>query len=134
MSTRPAQRRRFARRREHADTALAAVAAAEEATFGVLVRLVVLGAGLIAALIALAIALRLLDANAHNGIVHAIHVAANFFAGSFTTLFRIHGPRLSLLVNWGIALCAYLVAGALVAAVIRRIANVVTPRSRAARA
>lgn len=83
-----------------------------------LVRAVLLVAGLIAALIALAIILRLIGANAGNGVVHDIHVAANFFAGAFTSMFRISSARLSLLVNWGIAACVYLLAGALVARMI----------------
>jgi hypothetical protein len=75
-------------------------------------------AGLIAGLIALAIILRLVGANSGNGIVHDIHVAANFFAGAFTSMFRISSARLSLLVNWGIAACVYLAAGALIARMI----------------
>lgn len=83
-----------------------------------LVRAVMLIASLIAALIVLAIVLRLIGANAGNGIVHDIHVAANFFAGAFTSMFKISSARLSLLVNWGIAALVYLLAGGLVARMI----------------
>lgn len=113
--------------------AVAAVAAAESAVIRLVIRLVMAAASLIAALIGLAIVLRLLGANSHNGVAHDIHVAANFFAGSFTTLFTIHHARLSILVNWGVALCVYLLAGMIVAAVIAWIGRAIIPR-RIARA
>lgn len=112
--------------------AVNAVALAESAVIRLAVRLVMAAASLIAALIGLAIVLRLVGANPHNGVAHAIHVAANFFAGSFTTLFTIHHhARLTLLVNWGIALCAFLLAGVIVAGLIARIGRAVTPRTAA---
>ena len=112
---------------------VAAVAAAEGAVIRLMIRLVTAAASLIAALIGLAIVLRLLGANSHNGVAHDIHAAANLFAGSFTTLFTIHHARLSILVNWGIALCVYLLAGIMVAAVIAWIGRAIVPR-RIARA
>jgi len=84
-------------------------------------RLVLLGAGLIALLIGLAIVLRDVDANAHNTIVRGLHDGANFFAGSFTGIATFAGhPKRAITVDWGIALAVYLLAGALVAGVIRR--------------
>lgn len=109
--------------------ALAAVAVAESALVGLVCRLVRVAASLIAALIGLAIVLRLLGANSQNGVAHAIHTAANFFAGSFTTLFTIHHASLSLLINWGIALCVYLLAGMIVAGVVARVGRAITPRT-----
>ena len=109
--------------------ALAAVAVAESALIRLVCRLVLAAASLIAALIGLAIVLRLLGANLHNGVAHAIHTGANFFAGSFTTLFTIHHASLSLLVNWGIALCLYLLAGMIVAGVVARAGRAITPRT-----
>jgi hypothetical protein len=96
--------------------------------FGLLARAALAAGSLIAALIGLAIVLRLLGANSRNGVVHAIHSAANFFAGSFTTLFTIHHARLAILVNWGIALCVFLLAGVIVAAAIGVVARTLTPR------
>jgi len=133
-STTAAPRRRRSVGRSARDATRGAVAAgivAERALLGLVIRLVVTAASLIAALIGLAIVLRLIGANSHNGIVHAIHTAANVFAGSFTTLFTIHHARLSILVNWGIALCVYLLAGMIVASVIAWIARSVTPRAAA---
>jgi hypothetical protein len=77
---------------------------------------------LIALLIALAIVLRDVDANPANSIVKGIHEGANFFAGSFTDLITFSGhAKRAITVNWGIALIAYLVVGAVVAGYIRRL-------------
>jgi hypothetical protein len=124
-----ALRRRAPYDRSAGSGALAAVAVAESALIRLVCRLVLAAASLIAALIGLAIALRLLGANVHNGVAHAIHTAANFFAGSFTTLFTIHHASLSLLINWGIALCVYLLAGMVVAGVVARVGRAITPRT-----
>ena len=115
------------RRRSVRETAGSGTRAAV-AVIRLVIRLVMAAVSLIAALIGLAIVLRLLGANAHNGVAHDIHVAANFFAGSFTTLFTIRQARLSILVNWGIALCVYLLAGIIVAAVIAWIGRAIIPR------
>jgi hypothetical protein len=85
-----------------------------------LARLVMVGAVLIAVLIGFAILLRDVDANPHNTIVKGIHDAANVFAGAFTGLVTFHGhPKRAVSVDWGTALIAYLVAGAIVAGLIR---------------
>jgi hypothetical protein len=87
-----------------------------------LARLVMAAASLVALLIALAIVLRDVDANATNTIVKDVHEGGNFFAGAFTGLIRFSGhPKRALTVDWGIALIAYLVLGAIVS---RAIANV----------
>jgi hypothetical protein len=81
-----------------------------------LARLVMAVASLIALLIALAIVLRDVDANASNTIVKGIHEGANFFAGSFTGLIAFSGhPKRAITVDWGIALLAYLLVGAIIA-------------------
>ena len=84
-------------------------------------RLVMTVAALIALLIALAIALRDVDANGRNTIVKGIHEGANFFAGAFTGLvtFKGHAKR-EITVDWGIAVLVYLLVGALVARSIAR--------------
>jgi len=85
-------------------------------------RLVMTVAALIALLIALAIVLRDVGANSSNAIVEGIHEGANFFAGSFTGLLTFGGkPKLELTVDWGIALIAYLIVGAVIAGAIRSI-------------
>jgi hypothetical protein len=87
-----------------------------------LARLVITVAGLIALLIGLAIVLRDVDANARNTIVKGIHEGANFFAGSFTGLIAFSGhPKRAITVDWGIALIAYLIVGALIAGFIARV-------------
>jgi hypothetical protein len=87
-----------------------------------LARLVMAAASLIALLIALAIVLRDVDANASNTIVKGIHEGANFFAGSFTGLIAFSGhPKRAITVDWGIALLAYLLAGSILARFIARI-------------
>jgi hypothetical protein len=79
-------------------------------------RLIMAIATLIALLIALAIVLRDVDANAHNTIVKGIHDGANFFAGAFTGLitFKGHAKR-EITVDWGIALLVYLIVGSIIA-------------------
>jgi hypothetical protein len=78
-----------------------------------------LAASLIALLIALAIVLRDVDANAGNTIVKGIHEGANFFAGAFTGLIRFNGhPKRAITVDWGIALLVYLIVGGIVARLI----------------
>ncbi len=85
-------------------------------------RLVMLTATLIALLIGLAIVLVLVDANTSNTIVKGIHEGANFFAGAFTGLITFSGhPKREIVVDWGIALVAYLVAGAVISRLIARI-------------
>jgi hypothetical protein len=87
-----------------------------------LARLVMAAASLIALLIALAIILRDVDANATNTIVKGVHEGANFFAGAFTGLIRFNGhPARAITVDWGIALIVYLVVGAIVSRVIANV-------------
>ena len=87
-----------------------------------LARLVMTAAVLIALLIGLAIVLRDVDANAANTVVKGIHEGANFFASPFTGLIAFAGhPKRAVTVDWGIALLAYLLAGALLARLIARI-------------
>ena len=85
-------------------------------------RLVMLVACLIALLIALAIVLRDVEANSANTIVKGIHEGANFFAGSFTGLITFAGhPKRAITIDWGIAVLAYLLAGAVASGAIARI-------------
>jgi hypothetical protein len=96
-----------------------ATAAVASSAFA-LARLVMVAAMLIAVLIGLAILLRDIDANPHNTIVRGIHDSADVFAGAFTGLVTFHGhPKRAFSVDWGTALIAYLVAGAIVAGLIR---------------
>jgi hypothetical protein len=90
-----------------------------------LARLVLTVAALIALLIALAIVLFDVGANPSNAIVEGLHEGANFFAGAFTGMLVFSGrPKLELSVDWGIAILAYLIAGALIAGMIRSVGAV----------
>jgi hypothetical protein len=76
----------------------------------------------IALLIGLAVVLYDVDANARNSIVKGVHEGANFFAGSFTGLITFSGhTKRELTVDWGIALLAFLIVGAVLARLIARI-------------
>ena len=81
-------------------------------------------AGLIAALIVVAILLRVLGANAGNSIVKDIHDAAKFFVGPFDGMFSVKDAKLALAVNWGIAALVYAVVGGIIASFIARLAPV----------
>jgi hypothetical protein len=115
----PGRRRRVAWRAHHA---AGATAGAIGSAVLALARLVMVVATLIALLIALAIILRDVDANASNSIVKGIHEGANFFAGSFTGLIKYSGhAKRAITVDWGLAVLAYLLAGAIIARFIARI-------------
>jgi hypothetical protein len=87
-------------------------------------RLLLSIAGVIALLIALAVLLRDVDANARNTIVKGIHEGANFFAGAFTGIITFRGhPKREITVDWGIAIVVYLIVGVLVARSIARLAR-----------
>ncbi len=114
---RTARRRRSVARRSR--NAGASAVGAAGAGGMVLARLVMSAAVLIALLIGLAIVLRDVDANSANTIVKGVHEGANFFAGAFTGLIRFDGnPKRAITIDWGIALLAYLIAGALLASLI----------------
>ncbi len=108
-------RSRWSRRARARDAGAATVGTLGSGVI-LLARLVRTLAGLIALLIGLAIVLRDVDANSANTIVEGIHEGANFFAGSFTGLITFAGhPKRAITVDWGIALLAYLLAGAVLA-------------------
>jgi hypothetical protein len=77
-------------------------------------------ASLVAAIIVLAIVLRLLGANASNGIVHAIHQAGSWLSAPFHGLFTVHNGDLRMALNWGLAAIVYLFVARLIARVIVR--------------
>src|SRR3954469_7799096 len=60
--------------------------------------------GTIVALILVAgILLVVLGANHSNELVKAVHSGAQFLAGPFDGLFRLHGHKLTTAINWGLA-------------------------------
>lgn len=92
-------------------------------------RIVRLIASVIAALIVLAIVLRLLGANGSNAIVRDIHDAGGWFSGPFKGIFKPHSAKVGMAINWGIAAVVYLIVGGAIAGFIARLApRGVSPR------
>jgi hypothetical protein len=118
--------------RENDDAAAAgpgtARVAAGRAAWGIgsvlvlIARIVRIVSTLIAALIVVAIVLRVLGANPGNSIVSSIHDAARVFVGPFKNIFSIKDAKLSIVVNWGIAAVVYLLVGSIIARLITRLA------------
>lgn len=136
--TTAAGERGFATRRRRVGRGRAAGAAAV-GTMGagilLLARLVMLVVSLIVVLIVVGIVLRDLDANAANSVVKGIHNGANFFASPFNNLFKETGHyKRAITINWGIAAIVYLIVGAFLVSLIRRVGRggVVASRRAAA--
>jgi hypothetical protein len=94
-----------------------------------LARFVWLATLLVLALIGLAVTLRLLGAQAGNSIVHGVTNAGGTIVAPFRGMFAFTHPKLEMLVNWGIAAGVYLLAGALVGALILRVSPARITRS-----
>lgn len=75
--------------------------------------------GIIAAFIALAILLVIVDANQGNMIVNAIVEIGSFFSTPFHDMFPQRNAEMNVLVNWGLAALAYLLIGGIVARFVR---------------
>ena len=87
-----------------------------------LARLIRALAGLVAAVIVVAILLKLFSANPHNEIVSDIHDAARWLATPFNNLFHPKDGNVALAVNWGLAALVYLVIGHALATLVARTA------------
>jgi hypothetical protein len=85
-----------------------------------LARLVMLVTGLVALTIVLGIVLILLEANEDNTIVDAILDAAKFLVDPFKNVFDLKRRKTEIAVNWGIAAVVYLMAGSIIARLLRR--------------
>ena len=96
-----------------------AARAARRGAWG-LARVVMLVAGLVAAAVALGIVLVVLEANRDNAVVDAALDAAKFLAGPFDDVFELDDRKARIAVNWGIAAAVYLLAGTVVAHLLRR--------------
>jgi hypothetical protein len=79
----------------------------------------------VAIIVALYIAFYLLHANPENGIVRVDRQIADVLAGPFLGLFTPRDPRMEVIVNYGLAAVVYLVAGGVVASIIRRFASMI---------
>jgi hypothetical protein len=58
-----------------------------------------------------------------NTIVSGVHDAGRALAGPFDAKFKLHGAKVALAVNWGIALIVYLVVGFAIARFVGRLAT-----------
>lgn len=95
-----------------------------------LARIVRIITGLLAGVLVLAVLLVVLDANEDNGIVAAILDAARFLGRPFREMFELDDAKTELAVNWGIAAGVYLLAGALIVALLAAIGRSVAGRGR----
>ena len=86
-----------------------------------IVRLVRVVVGLIAGVLVAGVLLVVFDANEDNALVDAILEVGRFFADPFRGIFELDDNKAQIALNWGIAALVYLVAGALVIAVVRRL-------------
>lgn len=76
---------------------------------------------IICVLLALHIAFAVFSANQDNAIVRTVNDWADWFAWRFRDMFVPKDERVGVLVNYGIAAVVYLVAGRVVASLIRRV-------------
>jgi hypothetical protein len=85
-----------------------------------LARVITAAAGIAAAIIVLAIVLRVLGAKTSNGIVSAIHDAGSWLSSWSHGIFSISNGDVRMAVNWGIAAVVYLVVARLIARLLVR--------------
>lgn len=76
----------------------------------------------IVAVIVVGIVLHVLDANAGNAVVSAIHDVAGWFVSPFKGIFSFADNELQIAVNWGLAALVYGIAGSLLASLLARAA------------
>ena len=74
-----------------------------------------------AGIIVLGIVLVLVDPNQRNTIVDFILAIGRFFVRPFRDLFPQDDPKANMVVNCGIAALAYLIIGAIIARIVRRV-------------
>ena len=104
---------------------MAARGAGVVAAFGTgVARLIRLAVIVLALIIGLAILFKTLGANPDNTIVSAVHDAGKALAGPFDSMFKLHGAKVALVVNWGIALVVYLAVGFAIGRFVGRLARV----------
>src|SRR3954451_10198710 len=94
--------------------------AAVYGALGVLARIVEIVVAIVALIIAVGILLVVLEANSSNELVNAIHDAARWLVGPFRGIFTLDNRKLTVAVNWGLALVVYVVVGRLISGLLRR--------------
>jgi drug/metabolite transporter (DMT)-like permease len=74
----------------------------------------------VVALIVVGIVLVLLEANRSNDLVRWLLDAGKFLTTPFHDVFKPHGHKANVGVNWGLAAVVYAIAGSFVARLLRR--------------
>ena len=112
---------RFSRRRRRRDGGGpgTATVAARKGASGI-ARIINLIAGLVAAVLVIAILLVVLEANRDNEIVEAVLDAGRFLAGPFKDVFDLDNRKTEVAVNYGIAAVAYLFVAGVITRLLRR--------------
>lgn len=87
--------------------------------FNLLATLVLIASGLAALFLVLFIILVAFGANPHNEVVHFVSYVARHLVWIFRDLFTPKNPKVRVLVNYGIAAIVYLVAGVIIARLLR---------------
>jgi hypothetical protein len=85
-----------------------------------LARAVMAIATVVALILVAGILLVVLEANASNELVKAVHDAAQFLAGPFDGLFNLARHKVEIAVNWGIAAIVWYALGRLISRLILR--------------
>lgn len=70
------------------------------------------------------ILIHVLGANTSNEIVSAVNDAAKWLVQPFHDLFRLHGAKANVVVNWGLAALVYAIVGAVLSRAFMRSAVV----------
>lgn len=83
-------------------------------------RIVSLATSIVVGLVLIGIVLVLLEANRGNEVVNALLDAGKFLAGPFDNVFKLHGHKANVGVNWGLAALVYGFAGGFIARLLRR--------------
>lgn len=117
-----AGRRRARPRQDLAIQFLRAVRAGWARGIGLLASAVMIVAVVLAVIFAVHILFVVFSANPANSIVEFINRWADRFAWEFNSLFTPHSQKVAALANYGIAAVVYLIAGRIVAGIIRRLA------------
>jgi hypothetical protein len=94
--------------------------AAAYGALGVLARVVDIVVAVVALIIAVGILLVVLEANPANDLVKAVLDAARWLVGPFRGIFTLDDRKLTVAVNWGLALVVYVVVGRLISGLLRR--------------
>src|SRR3954471_13481022 len=85
-----------------------------------LARIVRLVTSVVVGIIVIGIVLVLLEANRSNEVVNALLDAGKFLVGPFENVFKLHGHKANVAVNWGLAAVVYGFVGGFVARLLRR--------------